>query len=219
MTTTITDNFQKRLAALGDFWERIDFPNGVSVGPGRNKEILWRDYLSNYIDKSSLAGKSVLDIGCNAGGNLVEIAKSKPSCLVGLEANALFYKQALFVLEQFGVDAEVRHYRIAPEKAAGDYAAELGRFDVIFLFGVIYHLNRKTNLGILRYIRDNCTNCYFSSQLFSSEKRHKVDWDLTREGHEDLFREAGFSEFSTIYEKKDTDTWLGLTNQWYFEAK
>jgi 2-polyprenyl-3-methyl-5-hydroxy-6-metoxy-1,4-benzoquinol methylase len=219
MANTITTDFHERLDTLGDFWERIEFPNGVTVGPGRNKEILWRDYLSNYIDKASLAGKSVLDIGCNAGGNLVEIAKAHPSRLVGLEANAVFYKQALFVVEQFGIEAEVRQYRITPEKVASDYVAELGQFDVIFLLGVIYHLNRKTNLGILRYIRDNCEHCYFSSQLFSSDKRHRVDWDLTREGHEELFREAGFSTFTTIYEKKSTDTWSGLTNQWYFEAK
>lgn len=219
MTTPVTEDFHTRLAALGDFWERIDFPNGVTVGPGRNKEILWRDYLSHYIDKASLTGKSVLDIGCNAGGNLVEIAKANPARLVGLEANTTFYKQALFVVEQLGIDADVRQYRISPDKAASDYAADLGRFDVIFLLGVVYHLNRKTNLGILRYIRENCDACYFSSQLFTSDKRHQVDWDLTREGHEDLFREAGFTSFSTIYEKKDTDNWSGLTNQWYFEAR
>ncbi len=218
MAPTAHEDFQARLNALGDFWERIEFPNGVTVGPGRNKEILWRDYLSHHINKSSLTGKKVLDIGCNAGGNLVEIAKAKPARLVGLEANTTFYNQARFVTEQFGIDAEVRQYRLAPEKVCEDYATDLGRFDVIFLLGVIYHLNRKTNLGILRYIRENCDKCYFSSQLFTSDKRHGVDWDLTREGHEDLFREAGFTDFVTIYEKKDSDNWSGLTNQWYFEA-
>jgi UDP-glucose 4-epimerase len=220
--TNVSEDFKTRLDALGDFWERIDFPNGVTVGPGRNKEILWRDYLSHYIDKALLTGKRVLDIGCNAGGNLVEIAKANPAQLVGLEANTTFYNQALFVVEHFAIDAEVRQYRISQNKVASDYAADLGRFDVIFLLGVVYHLNRMTNLGILRYIRENCENCYFSSQLFSSERRHQVDWELTREGHEDLFREAGFTTFTTfttIYEKKDTDNWSGLTNQWYFEAR
>lgn len=219
MTDAASHEFQARLSALGEFWERIEFPNGVTVGPGRNKEILYRDYLSPYIDKASMTGKSVLDIGCNAGGNLVEIAKANPARLVGIEANTTFYNQAIFVVEQFGIDAQVRQYRIAPEKVASDYAADLGRFDIIFLLGVVYHLNRKTNLGILRYIRENCDTCYFSSQLFSSEKRHRVDWDLTRQGHQDLFREAGFNDFTTIYEKKDTDNWSGLTNEWYFEAR
>lgn len=219
MEQSSESSFTTRLEALGEFWERIDFPNGVSVGPGRCKEILWRDYLSPYIDKSSLSGKSVLDIGCNAGGNLVEIAKAGPSRLVGLEANLTFYNQALFVVKEFGVDAEIKQYRISPEKLASDYAADLGRFDVIFLLGVVYHLNRAANLGILRYIRENCDSCYFSSQLFSSPKRDKIDWDLTREGHEELFRDAGFSEFHSIYEKKESDNWSGLTNQWYFEAR
>ena len=80
------NQFTSRLATLGDFWERIEFQNGVTVGKFRCKKNLWRDYLSHYIDKSSLSGKNVLDIGCNAGGNLIEIAKAEPARLVGLEA-------------------------------------------------------------------------------------------------------------------------------------
>jgi len=209
-------SFTDRLDELGDFWEGITFPNGVSVGPGRNKEILWRDYLSHYIDAKTLTGKSVLDIGCNAGGNLVEIAKANPSRLVGLEGNPKFYQQLLFVIEQFDIDAEALEYRC--DKEPSEYTSDLGKFDVIFLLGVVYHQSRKRNLGLLQYIRENCDRCYFSSNFFTSDKRPGVDWNLTREGHEDLFREAGFNTLTTIYEKKDTDNWLGLTNQWYFEA-
>jgi hypothetical protein len=144
----------------------------------------------------------------------------EPAQLVGLEANTTFYNQALFVVEQFGIDATVRQYRLAPEKSAEGYAADLGRFDVIFMLGLVYHLNRKANLGILRYIRNNCDTCYFSSQLVASKERPNVDWDVTEEGHAKLFREAGFETLTTtIYRKQDSDDWSGLTNQWYFEAR
>ena len=74
--TLSTSQFNEKLQALGDFWERIEFPNGVVVGPGRSKTLLWEQYLSRYIDRDSLKGKSVLDIGCNSGGNLIELSKA-----------------------------------------------------------------------------------------------------------------------------------------------
>lgn len=218
MSITARDEFDKNLSELGDFWEHIDFPNGVSVGPGRNKSILWERYLSKSVEASNLEGKSVLDIGCNAGGNLVEIAKSKPSRLVGLEANTTFFNQAKFVVEEFQINADVFQYKISPNKSSSEYQADLGYFDVIFMLGVVYHLDRKTNVGILKYIKQNCQTSYFSSQLFSTDQRAGVDWELTKEGHLDLFKEAGFSDLKTIYEKKESDDWSGLTNQWYFEA-
>lgn len=211
-------SFADSLRDLGPFWEQIEFPNGTIVGPGRSKALLWKKYLSHYIGQEKLAGKSILDIGCNAGGNLVELAKNNPSRLVGVEANLDFHKQAVFVIDAFKINAEVKHYRVAPNKTPQDYADDLGTFDIIFLLGVIYHLNRDTNLNLLRYIKQNCHTCYFSSQLFASDKRTGVDWELTHAGHEALFREAGFTSLTTIYEKTDLDDWSGLTNQWYFEA-
>lgn len=217
------EEFKTRLAGLGDFWESIEFPNGVVVGRGRSKLILWRDYLAPKIDKSTLMGKSILDIGCNAGGNLVELAQASPARLVGLESNDKFLKQAEFVLQQFRISAELIKYKIQSNKTVRDYATDLGRFDVVFMLGVVYHLNRKTNLGVLRYIRENSERCYFSSQTFSPDnmksQRSNIDWDLTKEGHVGLFREAGFDDLKTIYEKKDSDNWQGLTNKWYFEAR
>lgn len=169
--------FSTRLAELGDFWEKINFPNGVSVGAGRNKEILWRDYLSTHIPPSTLAGKSILDIGCNAGGNLIEIAKAGPSQLVGLEANIKFYNQAKFVVDQFGIDASVRQYKISPDKTPEEYATDLGKFDIIFMLGVVYHLNRTTNISILKYIKTTLRSA-ISLLSFSLPKK-----DLESIGH------------------------------------
>ncbi|WP_411037303.1 DUF1698 domain-containing protein [Shinella sp. BYT-45] len=211
--------FKEKLNELGDFWERIEFPNGVVVGPGRNKELLWKKYLSKHISKESLSGKKVLDLGCNAGGNLIEIAKACPSRLVGVEGNEKFYNQAKFVVKTFSIDAEVLHYRISSDTPPEKYAKDLGKFDVIFYLGVLYHLTRRANLNILRYIRQNSQRSFFSSQLFMSEARSNVDWELTEDGHRKLFEEAGFSEIITIHKKTESENWSALTNQWYFEAK
>jgi 2-polyprenyl-3-methyl-5-hydroxy-6-metoxy-1,4-benzoquinol methylase len=211
-------SFEAELAELGKFWERIDFPNGKSVGPGRNKKILWENFLDPYVSMNGLKGKSILDIGCNAGGNLVELSRVEPKRLVGLEANDTFLRQAKFVMEQFDVNAEILKYKISPEKTEIDYASDLGEFDVIFCLGVIYHLDYRSNLEMLKYVRNNCRKCYFSTQLFSTEKRPNIDWSLTKNGTKALFLDAGFEFLVDIYEKKETDDWAGLTNQWYFEA-
>lgn len=219
MAKSNLSEFNDKIKDLGKFWEIIEFPNGVTVGPGRSKSILWKKYLVPYIDPNSIRGKTVLDIGCNAGGNLVELSKFGPSRLVGIESNQTYYKQALFVVQEFGIDAEVLNYEIDDKKTVADYTNDLGKFDIIFSFGIIYHIKYEINIKLLQYIRKNCKTCYFSSQLFTSKNRPYIDWPQTKKGHEDLFKESGFTAINTIYEKKEGDDWSGLTNEWYFEGK
>lgn len=209
--------FQQKLDELGDFWEKITFPNGVEVGPGRSKQLLWSEYFKHYFDTSMFEGKTILDIGCNAGGNIVELAKYNPAKIVGLDYSEKYLAQCRFVLDQFGIKADLRQFNVL-RKTEHELAVELGKFDIIFCLGVIYHLNRDSNLALLRYMKKNSSLQVFSTQLFVSEQRTGIDWETTLEGTESLFAEAGFPELRTIHVKKDEETWKALTNQWYFET-
>ena len=214
----MTSNFENEIKKLGEFWEKIEFPSGVTVGPSRSKKLLWQNYLSDYFTSDDFKDKSILDMGCNAGGNLIELSKMNPRRIVGIEANETFFNQAEFVVRTFGIDADVRQYEFGGEKDAAIYELDLGRFDVVFCLGLIYHLKFETNLEILRYIRQTASRCILSTQLFDNENRSYVDWSVSKEGILNLLKAAGFSGYKEIYEKKESDTWEALTNSWYIEA-
>ena len=183
--------------------------------------------LSSYIRPEQLFKKSVLDIGCNAGGNLIELAKYKPSTLVGIDHKEIYTRQTAFVLKQCGVDARVMRTSISHEKVAKDYAQELGRFDVVFCLGVIYHLSaRKTVVELLKYLHQNANLVIVSNQLINpsgfskAAKQRKYDhWSpSTRAGVLDVVKEAGYSRCKDIYYEPHIKTWpQHLTNNWYFE--
>ena len=40
----MTSDFENEIKKLGEFWEKIEFPNGVTVGAGRSKKLLWQIY-------------------------------------------------------------------------------------------------------------------------------------------------------------------------------
>lgn len=212
-----SDELRSRVEALAPWWEQIDFGPGIRTGPGRNKDILWRDYLSRSLKPEDITGRSVLDMGCNAGGHLQVLSRFNPSRLVGIDYHPTFLAQARFVQEHFALDCEIRQYEFLPTTRWQQHAEALGSFDVIFCLGIIYHLSRETNLQMLRYMRHHGGRAFCSTQLFGVDSRTAVDWEVSKEGTLALVREAGYSGVGEIYTKTDSDNWSGLTNQWYFE--
>jgi len=213
-------DFEKRLESLGKFWEKIDFPNGVSVGPGRSKAGLWKDYIGDYFEPGLFEGKSILDIGCNAGGNLVELAKFKPKKLVGVDYSDTYCKQARFVCEQFDIDAFVVKYSFDGTKTASEIASDLGQFDIIFCLGVIYHQKRKAVEEMVSYIRNNSQRSFYSTQTKDLGKnRTEIDWKISEAGTKEVFKSVGFTGFKDMHHKSDEDNWQSLTNDWYYEAE
>ena len=115
------------------------------------------------------------------------------------------------------MDCEINQYKFTAAKRWSDYGRELGAFDIIFCLGIIYHLNRETNIQILEYMRRFSKRSFCSTQIMGVKERPKVDWDVSREGTMDMVRAAGFTRISDLYVKKEEDNWSGLTNHWYFE--
>ena len=197
---------------LGEFWEQITLKDGTVIGKGRSKKLLWQRHLSPYFNKYELENKRIMDIGSNAGGNLIELAKFNPSLLVGVESSKFFFKQMKFVVENHGINCQLINKRIE------DLPRNIKKFDLIFMLGTIYHWQSKACYQVLEYCKANSTRLIVSSQLNPNPVRCNVDWDLSKNGHIQLFKNAGFTSLKTIYEKTESDGWDALTNQWYFEA-
>lgn len=81
-----------------------------------------------------LSGKSVLDVGCNAGFYSVRAKERGAARVLGLDAQRHQIQQALFVRRVLGLDIEFERmsvYDLDPRT--------MGQFDVVLALGLVYH--------------------------------------------------------------------------------
>ena len=93
---------------------------------------------------ADLAGKSVLDVGCNGGFYCVEAKRRGARRVLGVDGQRQHVRQALFVRKVLGLDLEFRRfsvYDLHPEK--------IGAFDITLALGLVYHLKHLV-LGLER---------------------------------------------------------------------
>ena len=97
-----------------------------------------------------LAGKRVIDVGCNEGGFAVEFARHGAAETIGVEARKLSVRRSELVRDLLGL-TDLRF-------VCGDVLHELARaqqpFDVVFATGILYHLARPD--AALRSMRERC---------------------------------------------------------------
>ncbi|HEY0759665.1 MAG TPA: TIGR04290 family methyltransferase [Acidisarcina sp.] len=83
---------------------------------------------------ADLSGKTVLDIGCNAGFYSMEMKRRGASRVLGIDSDEHYLRQARFAAEVEDVDVE---FLLLP---VWDIAALGERFDLVIFMGVLYHL-------------------------------------------------------------------------------
>ena len=82
-----------------------------------------------------LAGRTVLDIGCNAGFYAIEMKRRGADRVVGIDSDDRYLAQARLVARTLGFDAIEFHNLSVYD------VAKLGeRFDLVIFMGVLYHL-------------------------------------------------------------------------------
>lgn len=84
-----------------------------------------------------LDGKSVLDIGCNAGFYSLSAWTRGARRVVGLDQQPHYIEQALMVRDILGLGTEAVEFRVAD---GHDLSADSERFDIVINTGVVYHL-------------------------------------------------------------------------------
>jgi len=81
-----------------------------------------------------LSGKSVLDVGCNAGFYSVQAKQRNAARVVGLDVQRHEIRQAHFVRRALDLDIEFRRmsvYELSPRL--------IGQFDITMALGLVYH--------------------------------------------------------------------------------
>ena len=92
------------------------------------------DIIKNCLP-ADLTGRSVLDVGCNAGFYSVEAKRRNASRVLGVDAMRREIMQANFVRRALDLDIEFRSMSVYDLSVAS-----VGRFDVTLALGLIYHL-------------------------------------------------------------------------------
>jgi tRNA (mo5U34)-methyltransferase len=199
------DEIQQRVHELGPWFHNLSL-DGVETAPnhflGDYPAVKWRRFA--HAVPSDLGGKSVLDIGCNAGFYAIEMKRRGAERVVGIDDDENYLAQARFAAEVCGVQIDL-------ERLSVYNVAELGqRFDLVLFMGVFYHLRHP--LLALDLIHEHVVKDLF---IFQSMQRgsHQIpplahDYPF---GEEWIFEEAGFPCLYFIeksYSADPTNWWI-----------
>jgi tRNA (mo5U34)-methyltransferase len=131
------DDLAERIAALGPWFHNLDL-NGVQTAPDHFLGDYPNFKFARFADAlpADLAGKSVLDIGCNAGFYSMEMARRGAARVVGIDSDERYLAQARLAAETLGFAdrIELRRLDVYDVGALGE------TFDVVIFMGVLYHL-------------------------------------------------------------------------------
>jgi tRNA (mo5U34)-methyltransferase len=135
MAAARSRELERRIHALGPWFHNLVL-DGIPTAPGH----FLGDYPAQKFQRfaamlpADLTGKTVLDVGCNAGFYAFEMKRRGAAHVVGIDPDARYLAQARLAAEVLGHDVELRQldcYRLG----------ELGaRFDLVIFMGVLYHL-------------------------------------------------------------------------------
>ena len=130
-------DLRRQVEALGPWFQNIDLGQGVMTAPdhflGDYPGFKFRRFMDAL--PADLSGKSVLDIGCNAGFYSIEMARRGATRVLGIDSDARYLDQARLASRALGFPClEFRQLDVYDVARLGE------RFDLVIFMGVLYHL-------------------------------------------------------------------------------
>jgi tRNA (mo5U34)-methyltransferase len=128
-------DIERKVSELGDWFQNLNL-DGVQTAPhhflGDYPTCKWQNFA--HAIPEDLSGRTVLDIGCNAGFYALEMKRRGADRVVAIDSDPAYLAQARFAAEVTGADIEFRELDV--------YRVETLRekFDVVLFMGVLYHL-------------------------------------------------------------------------------
>jgi tRNA (mo5U34)-methyltransferase len=131
----MTEQIQEQVDKLGKWFHNIDL-HGVQTAPdhflGDYPNVKFQSF-ADAIPKD-LTGKTVLDIGCNAGFYSFEMKRRGASRVLGIDSDERYLEQGRYAAKILGADVEFRNMSVYDVGSLGE------KFDVVIFMGVFYHL-------------------------------------------------------------------------------
>ncbi len=129
------EEIAREVEKLGPWFHNLDL-DGVMTAP--------RHFLGDYPRQKfagfahaiprDLQGKTVLDIGCNAGFYSIEMKRRGAARVVGIDNDEGYLEQARFAASVKGVELELRKMDVYEVGTLRE------KFDLVLFMGVLYHL-------------------------------------------------------------------------------
>lgn len=201
------DKVEQQVEALGIWYQHFRFPNGVRTGTdqklGYDAELRWA-LIDPYLPKD-LTGKTVLDLGGNAGFFSIQMKLKGALRCVLVDPYAECLRQASFASEQFQVDLElINHdahtYCLTTEE----------RFDYVLFLGLLYHL-KYPGIVLDRLAEMTKDRIFILSAIVGLEREtHEHKDDYERRKDDSLLKDPTFPKLVFIENSYNHD----LTNWW-----
>lgn len=199
------EEIERKVTELGEWFQNIDL-HGVKTAPDH----FLGDYPANKWKKFSsaipedLKGKSVLDIGCNAGFYSIEMKKRGAGRVLGIDTDDDYLEQAEFASRVSGIEIELRKLSVY------DIGELKEKFDIVLFMGVLYHLRHP--LLAIDLIHEHAAKdiLVFQSMLRGSLEADEPDGDYPF-SEKGIFDSPGFPKMHFIeksYSGDRTNWWL-----------
>jgi tRNA (mo5U34)-methyltransferase len=196
---------QQQVEALGPWFHNLDL-NGVRTAPshflGDYPTVKWRRFADAI--PADLTGRSVLDIGCNAGFYSMEMKRRGAERVVAIDTVDEYLAQARFAAQVSELDIEFRKLSVYDVGALGE------RFDVVVFMGVLYHLRHP--LLALDLIHEHVAGDLL---LFQSMQRGSAEIEPLQSNYDfwtvDLFDQPGYPKLhfvEQLYANDPTNWWI-----------
>ena len=196
---------QQRIDELGPWFHNMRI-GGVRTAPGHFLGDYPEVKFANFRDAipADLTGKTVLDIGCNAGFYSFEMKRRGAARVLGVDTDEHYLRQARFVAEVTGADVEFRKLAVWDVGSLGE------KFDLVIFMGVLYHLRHP--LLALDLIHEHVAKdlLLFQSMQRGSREIAEVaeDYDFNAPAP---FDEPGYPKLHFIeqrYSHDETNWWV-----------
>jgi tRNA (mo5U34)-methyltransferase len=198
-------DLEERIDALGPWFHNINL-DGLWTAPdhflGDYPGAKFRRFATHL--PQDLTGKSVLDIGCNAGFYSIEMKRRGASRVLGIDSDDRYLAQARLASKTLGYDdIEFASLNVYDVGALGE------TFDLVIFMGVLYHLRHP--LLALDLIREHVAGDLLLFQSMHRGSRGvlplRPDYKFTEA---EQFFESGFPKLHFI-EREYCGDW---TNWW-----
>lgn len=207
MTDAVCDqiDIERRIRELGPWFHNMTL-GGVRTAPdhflGDYPNVKW----SRFCDAlpQDLRGRTVLDIGCNAGFFSIEMKRRGADRVLGIDSDPRYLRQAEFAADMCAVDIEFRQLSVYELQHLGE------RFDLVLFMGVLYHL-RHPLLAldlIYEWVADDMLVCQSMQRGSRDVERLAEDYPFSEEA---IFDRPGMPKLHFVehhYARDWTNWWI-----------
>lgn len=198
-------DIEDNIARLGPWFHNLRL-EGIQTAPshflGDYPQVKFERF--RHAIPQDLRGKTVLDIGCNAGFYSLEMKRRGADRVLGIDTDEHYLAQARYAAEISTLDVTFRHMSV------WEVASLEERFDLVIFMGVLYHLRHP--LLALDLIHEHVAHDLLLFQSMQRGSRQtadvELDYDFRDESH---FNGPAYPKMHFIehrYAHDETNWWV-----------